>query len=1714
MADEALDIDQGQPDEQTPPPQIPPAPQPLPPDQRAKLDGIVVHMYQQNASKDEIQSVVDDFKKKYTSSIPSNVVADSHNTITGTLNSPEANAAIDKINADKYYNQIYQNQQATSSGKDATAIKQPLPIRLHSQVQQERDNYRASVQDNPDLARPVLTEIKRQNPNNPQNKSLDKAMYLSDANKRPHTPGAVQYYADQIGSGKMQYDIDKKQIVKPVGPIDAFFNGMQKHSDDMDDFKFLTTHNDDEVIDYLNKQGPVDPDKPVMKAGGALSSIAEMQGGNAVAMAKMGGPALILNPYGDVAAAFGAAIGAGAGSQDFANTAYANTLKQSYHDYLSSHPGSDPHEALKKAEDDAHISSMLAAGQGIAMTAGGVLGKETEFTPVRYSKKNLNALIDVGNNIKTLAKGAVPEIGTQAGIAGAVQAINNAHQGKDVGSGVADAAGSMALFTAGMIGLKIPGAFKGGGLSAAGRANLMDLYSKAPENAVNAGLSNAVQHEALTPQQAGELKVEINANKEATKGKPDLTASITPEGEDLIDKYKNGQLPPVPNEAIKKIAKANGIEAKEGEPDLSVEDIYNKLKYRQSAGKTPTFEDEDKNLTSGLTGIHKEMNDKDPEGFLKYIAEQAHGGEATRTELESGDGITKSLIDHATSKYPEHIIPDAKEEVPAETKTGSIPIEKEQDLRTLDYGDWKGKEESEGAQEKINKEIVNNDPIGGTGEKLMDFANRALPAARKIMDNPDENTTIVTHSSVIKALNAWDAIGRLDKIDDSNFKQFAKEYISEKPEAEGRVNSFKSDKNGTTTHVIRHGETEDNKLSEFREDNTELTEKGKAQAQAAGKELLEKTGGNIPRINTSDLPRTVATSGIILDHFNGEKPVENETVSEEDKPEVKNIKSNEEIDSETANNEKRTVGVSHESLKKIADRIGLAQPERGTLLTPEEYSDRGQTLLKAGADPDQLEADFKKDNLVNTDRVSVARAQYNKLVKDADDAYESKGKNSLEYQKAKGKADQWQKEVLKPMISEGFGGVGRASQGENDLDTGSFVSVSRAYEDKYNEAPSPTQEKHIKELTGKVKELSDKVADLEQKSIKAIDDSIGAKDKATYKEKAQAYADAFRKLKNKPFTFKDENGKDIDVHTAGVAWNDIVEAGAQIIEKTGEIADGIAAALDKAKEAGWYKNLSDKDKDKFAKQLQAHYEDNAPDIAVEKPKDPTELAKKLIDKKGNKFTPQESKDIWEYGKSNYLNKGIGFRDMIIGVSKDTGLSFDQISHAITTSKAKPITNEMWKQRYDLQKNRLATQRYLDSQGQNPAIKAFNKVVNIFREESVFGHGGVFVGTHAGMTLMDLPRMKHTVEAFFNAYKLAYGKTADYEKSMENLKNSQNYVVAQRAGLQNNPDIISNDSEVISSKLGKLSETGKRGFNAIKILRQAIFDSHYNSLSAIEKADPSSAVSIARLVNNATGATNLALPPWFKEVTFAGGMEAARWGKLTKNPLEATSTALKALFDPKNTSIGDRVFAKVWARRVGSELATFSGLLVLNSAIQNHVNGGKNNVNLTDPTKSDWLKMKIGNTTLDFTSGMLSTLNFAKQMVYQPLSKSKENIIAKEGETVFKYGTGKFSPFYATATEALLKHDYSGNTMPWSDAKPLHSYNHNLTWEEYGESKLPLPIAEGFNAYYESAHQNGMSKSKIDNILTGLQYGAISGTTGFRAYETSQQEESKKGETRK
>lgn len=673
-----------------------------------------------------------------------------------------------------------------------------------------------------------------------------------------------------------------------------------------------------------------------------------------------------------------------------------------------------------------------------------------------------------------------------------------------------------------------------------------------------------------------------------------------------------------------------------------------------------------------------------------------------------------------------------------------------------------------------------------------------------------------------------------------------------------------------------------------------------------------------------------------------------------------------------------------------------------------------------------------------------------------------------------------------------------------------YASVKRQVEKLTKKALTPEQEKKVKAITAENERLKTKLKEAEAKLIEETDKALSGdeplKPKTEYVKRA---LDAVVKVRAqiRAKSYSDATGMVALVDTALSIIEGGIRTGMTVSKAIEKGISHIKAELKKRGVDAWEKEHE------FRKDVTDAFA--AEGVSDRKPStDLKDLQELFADKADNKFTADEARDIWGYIKKQYIENGTSFQDAVSKTAEDLGLSWRQVSEAITTPKNKRISDEMWKRQADLTRNRTAIKNWIGDQNKSLPGRLLQKVSGLFRGVAVFGHGGIFVGTHAGMTVFNPSMWNKTIPAFFRGWKFAYGNEGDYQRSIEELKNSQNYILAQRAGLKNNPERINTEEYQKNQKyLGKLGLAGEKGFNAIKVLRQDLFDYHFNKLSAAERDDPAVAKSIAHLVNLATGATNVNIPAWVNEVSFAGGMEAARWEKLTASPVKATQVALNALFNPSKATAADRVFAKVWARRVGEQLATYSAMLLANAAIQNTLNP-KNKVNMTHPNKPDFLKFKFGDVTIDPTSGMRSVAMFMYTLGKVPFTSKKdlhgEKRIKVVGKDIAGYARGKLSPLYSTAADIFTGEDFNGNTMPYSKDKPS-GYGHKLTWGEYAWSKAPLPIAEAANVAYKSAIEHGAHRMTLEHVINGIMSGAISGTTGFRVgeYDANSPENKKK-----
>jgi N12 class adenine-specific DNA methylase len=165
-------------------------------------------------------------------------------------------------------------------------------------------------------------------------------------------------------------------------------------------------------------------------------------------------------------------------------------------------------------------------------------------------------------------------------------------------------------------------------------------------------------------------------------------------------------------------------------------------------------------------------------------------------------------------------------------------------------------------------------------------------------------------------------------------------------------------------------------------------------------------------------------------------------------------------------------------------------------------------------------------------------------------------------------------------------------------------------------------EKRLAEQEAKIRELEEKQKNFTaDDTIKAIK-SKGKKRTASYK--AKVLADRFRKLKTKPLELKDANGNPINITlNSVVSYNEIIEIGAKIIEKGGQLLEAINEVLKKLEEQEWFQKLNDNDKKAIERQITDHLSiDDNIDEDIKIPKD---LLYDLVEK-GLEINPNYSID--------------------------------------------------------------------------------------------------------------------------------------------------------------------------------------------------------------------------------------------------------------------------------------------------------------------------------------------------------------------------------------------------------------------------------------------------------------------------------------------------------
>jgi hypothetical protein len=555
--------------------------------------------------------------------------------------------------------------------------------------------------------------------------------------------------------------------------------------------------------------------------------------------------------------------------------------------------------------------------------------------------------------------------------------------------------------------------------------------------------------------------------------------------------------------------------------------------------------------------------------------------------------------------------------------------------------------------------------------------------------------------------------------------------------------------------------------------------------------------------------------------------------------------------------------------------------------------------------------------------------------------------------------------------------------------------------------------------------------------------------------------------------FKSDTGKDFTPAQAGTAKK---------ISKNVKVAAGAAEVA--------RKNLYD----------QLDLELGKVDVPV--PKDLDEARMQFAKyQSGTGFTPQQVKTLWNVARKFYLDRGVtDFDDIRNGLATDFGMKVQDVTRALGQSKGtRRLTDDMWKKQQSARRLDQQAKRWLTQTALPKYRRAMESVPRILFGLKVGFHGTVALGTHAPAVAFQ-PRFWNTYVRDFGKMYHMVASPAYYEMQVQDLMRRQNYTTARRAGLVNDPFQYEDyNSPKVAEYFGPITGMGNRGYAVLKILRQDMFDQHWNNLPDSART-PEVAKAIADGLNHATGVVKGNAPKGANIALFAPRLEASRVAWLTVDPVKAANTFARW----KTATPAEKYFAINQVKEKAWVLGTMTSILALNQGFL-MATGSKQKINFANPMKSDWMKFKAAGMDLSYGNAMLSMARLPVRLyqIRESTGGKLRNLIYPDEDTysvLGQYGRSQLSPFASLATELWLKGDWENRPLPDSTRpvpKRLRAQGVKpYTWPEFWAEQLsPIPAEEAMRDVWKNGL--GMTPEQIASASKAMATLAVMSGTGAR-----------------
>jgi len=523
--------------------------------------------------------------------------------------------------------------------------------------------------------------------------------------------------------------------------------------------------------------------------------------------------------------------------------------------------------------------------------------------------------------------------------------------------------------------------------------------------------------------------------------------------------------------------------------------------------------------------------------------------------------------------------------------------------------------------------------------------------------------------------------------------------------------------------------------------------------------------------------------------------------------------------------------------------------------------------------------------------------------------------------------------------------------------------------------------------------------------------------------------------------------------------------------------------------------------------------------AIEKAKQELEDVNRQIAEARKAIPANEEKnatqDVWMRAK-DLLEKGEDDYPSIVNkIATDTGLPEEQVHKILAGPKeVRTMTDEMYRKMADRRNLVRQAQDWVKDQQTPGYIKAIKLLPNAMFRVATALHGTVFGVTHGAINIFNPLEWSTYWPNFLRQFKLmgVHDGGAYHERMMQQLEADPLFDFASRAGLNNSPHRVTDDfqSAWTTHYLRQIGLMGNRGMDAIKIMRQAMFNNAWEKYSP-ELRSLDDAKLLADAINHATGSIRTRLPGWTQYTFFSARLEGSRWAWMIQDPAKAGEIFTRWA-SGKDTTYGERQFALRELKHKAAIVGTYMGLLAANQGLLS-ASDSKQKINFTDPMKPDFLNFKAGGKELSPVSPMLGLVRLAANLFHITMGtrdkfEKRDTKFGEATQKVGEYARGRLSPFAGVSTDVAMGADAVGRQMPWTDMElpasgkvslnMLRQEERKYTYTEYATTHfLPLFAEEAVREVWK---KQGVGETTMQHWIDGLSTAALMGTTGFKLKE--------------